>query len=136
MGWQLRVQKPPIRNILDLRNRCLNIWCNLSLVIYQGLVASMPRHFEAVLRAKEDESYDDENCESTSHYDFGGMQCFLCAHSWISRHLDATVIGIYVAINRRGSLICLQDAKEPRGILFDFGDSLPCKSLSLYGIRW
>ncbi|GFS88164.1 hypothetical protein NPIL_178231 [Nephila pilipes] len=50
MGWQLRVQRPPIRNISDLRDRCLNI--NLSPVIYQGLVASMPRRVEAKLRAK------------------------------------------------------------------------------------
>ncbi|GFU18556.1 transposase domain containing protein [Nephila pilipes] len=52
MGRQLRVQRPPIRNISDLRDRCLNIWDNLSPVIYQGLVASMPRRVEAVLRAK------------------------------------------------------------------------------------
>ncbi|GFT73296.1 transposase domain containing protein [Nephila pilipes] len=52
MGRQLRVQRPPIRNISDLRDRCLNIWYNLSPVIYQGLVASMPRRVEAVLRAK------------------------------------------------------------------------------------
>ncbi|GFS76025.1 zinc metalloproteinase nas-15 [Nephila pilipes] len=44
--------KPPIRNISDLRDRCLNIWYNLSPVIYQGLEASMPRRVEAVLRAK------------------------------------------------------------------------------------
>ncbi|GFT51866.1 transposase domain containing protein [Nephila pilipes] len=49
---QLRVQRPPIRNISDLRDRCLNIWYNLSPVIYQGLVASMLRRVEAVLRAK------------------------------------------------------------------------------------
>ncbi|GFT73834.1 transposase domain containing protein [Nephila pilipes] len=52
MGRQLRVQRPPIRNISDLRDRCLNIWYNLSPVIYQGLVASIPRRVEAVLRAK------------------------------------------------------------------------------------
>ncbi|GFT95307.1 transposase domain containing protein [Nephila pilipes] len=52
LGWQLRVQRPPIRNISDLRDRCLNIWYNLSPVIYQGLVASMPRRVEAVLLAK------------------------------------------------------------------------------------
>ncbi|GFU18856.1 uncharacterized protein NPIL_665821 [Nephila pilipes] len=52
MGRQLRVQRPPIRNISDLRDRCLNILYNLSPVIYQGLVASMPRRVEAVLRAK------------------------------------------------------------------------------------
>ncbi|GFX14712.1 transposable element Tc1 transposase [Trichonephila clavipes] len=38
MGRQLRVQRPPIHNISDLRDRCLNIWYNLSLAIYQGLV--------------------------------------------------------------------------------------------------
>ncbi|GFY08184.1 transposase domain containing protein [Trichonephila clavipes] len=43
MGWQLRVQRPPIRNISDLCDRCLNIWYNLSPAIYQGLVASMRR---------------------------------------------------------------------------------------------
>ncbi|GFU09566.1 hypothetical protein NPIL_108791, partial [Nephila pilipes] len=52
MGWQLRVQRLPIHNIWDLSNRCLNIWYNLSPVIYQGLVASMPRRVEAVLHAK------------------------------------------------------------------------------------
>ncbi|GFS68555.1 transposase domain containing protein, partial [Nephila pilipes] len=52
MGRKLRVQRPPIRNISDLRDRCLNIWYNLSSVIYQGLVASMPRRVAAVLRAK------------------------------------------------------------------------------------
>ncbi|GFT16147.1 transposase domain containing protein [Nephila pilipes] len=52
MGRQLRVQRPPIRNISDLRDRCLNIWYNLSPVIYQGLVTSMPRRVEAVLHAK------------------------------------------------------------------------------------
>ncbi|GFY19727.1 transposase domain containing protein [Trichonephila clavipes] len=52
MGRQLRVQRPPIHNISDLRDRCLNIWNNLSSAIYQGLVASMPWRVEAVLRAK------------------------------------------------------------------------------------
>ncbi|GFT50543.1 transposase domain containing protein [Trichonephila clavipes] len=52
MRWQLRVQRPPIRNISHLRDRCLNIWYNLSSAIYQGLVASMPRRIEAVLHAK------------------------------------------------------------------------------------
>ncbi|GFU48745.1 transposase domain containing protein [Nephila pilipes] len=52
MGRQLRVQRPPIHNISDLRDHCLNIWYNLSPVIYQGLVASMPRRVEAALRAK------------------------------------------------------------------------------------
>ncbi|GFV99621.1 transposable element Tcb1 transposase [Trichonephila clavipes] len=53
MGGQLRVQRPSIRNISDLRDRCLNIWYNLSPAIYQGLVASMPRRVEAVLHAKD-----------------------------------------------------------------------------------
>ncbi|GFU57744.1 transposase domain containing protein [Trichonephila clavipes] len=52
MGRQLRVQRPPIHNILDLCNCCLNIWYNLSPAIYQGLVASMPRRVEAVMCAK------------------------------------------------------------------------------------
>ncbi|CAL1266832.1 unnamed protein product [Larinioides sclopetarius] len=51
MGRQLRVQRPPIRNISDLRDRCLNISYNMSPAIYQGLLASMPRRVEAVLRA-------------------------------------------------------------------------------------
>ncbi|GFT50123.1 transposase domain containing protein [Nephila pilipes] len=51
MGRQLRVRRPPIRNISDLLDRCLNIWYNLSPVIYEVLVASMPRRVEAVLRA-------------------------------------------------------------------------------------
>ncbi|GFT99196.1 transposase domain containing protein [Trichonephila clavipes] len=52
MGRQLRIQRRTIRNIADLRERCLNIWYNLSPAIHQGLVASMPRRDEAVLRAK------------------------------------------------------------------------------------
>ncbi|GFW71536.1 transposase domain containing protein [Trichonephila clavipes] len=52
MSQQLRVQRPPIHNISDLRDRCLNIWYNLSPAIYQRLVTSMPRRVEAVLRAK------------------------------------------------------------------------------------
>ncbi|GFS78405.1 transposase domain containing protein [Trichonephila clavipes] len=52
MGGQLRVQRPPIRNISDSCDRCLNIWYNLSPAIYEGLVASMPRRVEAVLYAK------------------------------------------------------------------------------------
>ncbi|GFU57285.1 transposase domain containing protein [Trichonephila clavipes] len=52
MGQQLRVQRPPIHNISDLRDRCLNIWYNLSPAIYQGLVAFMPRRVEGVLSAK------------------------------------------------------------------------------------
>ncbi|GFU89838.1 hypothetical protein TNCV_4742791 [Trichonephila clavipes] len=38
MGRQLRVQRPPIHNISDLHDRCLNIWYTLSPAIYQGLV--------------------------------------------------------------------------------------------------
>ncbi|GFX45131.1 transposable element Tc1 transposase [Trichonephila clavipes] len=52
MRQQLRVQRPPIHNISDLRDPCLNIWYNLSPAIYQGLVISMPRRVEAVLGAK------------------------------------------------------------------------------------
>ncbi|GFS79622.1 transposase domain containing protein [Trichonephila clavipes] len=52
MGRQLRAQRPPIRNISDFCDSCLNIWYNLSPAIYQGLVASMPRRVEAVLYTK------------------------------------------------------------------------------------
>ncbi|GFT00840.1 transposase domain containing protein [Trichonephila clavipes] len=52
MGQQLRFQRQPIHNTSDLRDRCLNIWYNVSPAIYQELVASMPRRVEAVLRAK------------------------------------------------------------------------------------
>ncbi|GFX34709.1 transposase domain containing protein [Trichonephila clavipes] len=52
MGWQLRVQRPPIRNTSDLRDGCLNICYNLSPAIYRGLVAYMPRRVEAKLCAK------------------------------------------------------------------------------------
>ncbi|GFV15372.1 transposase domain containing protein [Trichonephila clavipes] len=52
MGRQLQVQRPPIRNISDLCDGCLNIWYNLSPTIYQGLVTSMPRRVEAVLYTK------------------------------------------------------------------------------------
>ncbi|GFW20405.1 transposase domain containing protein [Trichonephila clavipes] len=52
MGQQLRVQRAPIQNISDLRDYCLNIWYNVSPAIYKGLVASMPRRVEALLRAK------------------------------------------------------------------------------------
>ncbi|GFY19972.1 transposase domain containing protein [Trichonephila clavipes] len=52
MGRKLRVQRPPIRNMSDLCDRCLKIWYNLSPAIYQVLVASMPRRVEAVLYTK------------------------------------------------------------------------------------
>ncbi|GFW18024.1 transposase domain containing protein [Trichonephila clavipes] len=52
MRQQFRVQRPPIHNISDLRDRCLNIWYNEPPAIYQGLVTSLPRQVEAVLRAK------------------------------------------------------------------------------------
>jgi len=48
MERELRVQRQPIRNISDLRDRCLNIWYNLSPAIYQGLVASMPRRVQCI----------------------------------------------------------------------------------------
>ncbi|GFW39752.1 transposase domain containing protein [Trichonephila clavipes] len=59
MGRQLRVQRPPIRNISDLCDRCLNIWYNLSPAIYQGLVASMPRRVDAVLYAQGEPTCDE-----------------------------------------------------------------------------
>ncbi|GBN62255.1 hypothetical protein AVEN_3794-1 [Araneus ventricosus] len=43
MERQLRTQTPPCPNISTLRDRCLDIWNNLSTVMYQRLVASMPR---------------------------------------------------------------------------------------------
>ncbi|GBN26380.1 hypothetical protein AVEN_94260-1 [Araneus ventricosus] len=49
---QLRAQTPPCPNISTLRDRCLDIWYNLSPVMYQKLVASMPRRVAAVLKAK------------------------------------------------------------------------------------
>ncbi|GBL79301.1 hypothetical protein AVEN_92511-1 [Araneus ventricosus] len=41
--WQLRAQTPPCPNISTLCDRCLDIWYNPSPVMYQKLVASMPR---------------------------------------------------------------------------------------------
>ncbi|GFV93828.1 transposase domain containing protein [Trichonephila clavipes] len=52
MGQQLRVQRPPIHNISNLRDLCLNIWYNVSPAIYQGLVSPMRSRVETVLRAK------------------------------------------------------------------------------------
>ncbi|GBM45216.1 hypothetical protein AVEN_63828-1 [Araneus ventricosus] len=52
MEWQLRAQTPPCPNISTLRDRCLDICYNLSPVMYQKLVASMPRRVAAVLKAK------------------------------------------------------------------------------------
>ncbi|GBN67386.1 hypothetical protein AVEN_206033-1 [Araneus ventricosus] len=52
MERQLRAQTPPCPNISTLRYRCLDIWYNLSPVMYQKLVASMPRRVVAVLKAK------------------------------------------------------------------------------------
>ncbi|GBN64101.1 hypothetical protein AVEN_20952-1 [Araneus ventricosus] len=52
MERQLRAQTPPCPNISTLRDRCLDIWYNLSPVMYQKLVASMPRRVVAVLKAK------------------------------------------------------------------------------------
>ncbi|GBL94520.1 Transposable element Tc1 transposase [Araneus ventricosus] len=54
MERQLRAQTPPCPNISTLRDRCLDIWYNLSPVMYQKLVASMPRRVVAVLKAKGD----------------------------------------------------------------------------------
>ncbi|GBN98080.1 hypothetical protein AVEN_52890-1 [Araneus ventricosus] len=52
MEWQLRAQTPLCPNISTLRDRCLDIWCNLSPIMHQKLVASMPRRVAAVLKAK------------------------------------------------------------------------------------
>ncbi|GBM05610.1 hypothetical protein AVEN_202244-1 [Araneus ventricosus] len=43
MEQQLRAQTPPCSNISTFRDRCLDIWYNLSPVTYQKLVVSMPR---------------------------------------------------------------------------------------------
>ncbi|GBM98327.1 Transposable element Tc1 transposase [Araneus ventricosus] len=52
MERQLRAQTPPCPNISTLRDRYLDIWYNLSPVMYQKLVASMPRRVADVLKAK------------------------------------------------------------------------------------
>ncbi|GBM41833.1 Transposable element Tc1 transposase [Araneus ventricosus] len=52
MERQLRAQTPPCPNISTLRDRFLDIWYNLSPVMYQKLGASMPRRVAAVLKAK------------------------------------------------------------------------------------
>ncbi|GBN19316.1 Transposable element Tc1 transposase [Araneus ventricosus] len=52
MERQLRAQTPPYPNISTLRDRCLDIWYNLSPVMYRKLVTSMPRRIAAVLKAK------------------------------------------------------------------------------------
>ncbi|GBM40355.1 hypothetical protein AVEN_85411-1 [Araneus ventricosus] len=52
MEWQLRAQTPPCANISTLRDRCLDIWYNLSPVMNQKLLASTPRRVAAVLKAK------------------------------------------------------------------------------------
>ncbi|GBM89148.1 hypothetical protein AVEN_140468-1 [Araneus ventricosus] len=52
MERQLRAQTPPCPYISTLRNRYLDIWYNLSPVMYQTLVASMPTQVAAVLKAK------------------------------------------------------------------------------------
>ena len=44
-----RVQILPRRNILDLRDRCLNIRYNLSPATYQGLMVSIPRRVAIML---------------------------------------------------------------------------------------
>ncbi|GBN25451.1 Transposable element Tcb1 transposase [Araneus ventricosus] len=53
MEQQLRAQTPPCPKISTLRDRCLDIWYNLSPVMYQALVASLPTRVAAVLKAKE-----------------------------------------------------------------------------------
>ncbi|GBL95667.1 hypothetical protein AVEN_251805-1 [Araneus ventricosus] len=48
MERQHRAQAPPCPNISTLLDRCLDIWYNLSPVMYQKLVASMPRRVATV----------------------------------------------------------------------------------------
>ncbi|GBN35813.1 hypothetical protein AVEN_66284-1 [Araneus ventricosus] len=43
MERHLRAQTPPCQNISTLRDRCLDIWYNPFPVMYQKLVAAMPR---------------------------------------------------------------------------------------------
>ncbi|GBO00583.1 Transposable element Tc1 transposase [Araneus ventricosus] len=56
MERQLRAQTPPCPHISTLRDRCLDIWYNLSPIMYQKLLASMPitlknfRNFRATAR--------------------------------------------------------------------------------------
>ncbi|GBL87094.1 hypothetical protein AVEN_218784-1 [Araneus ventricosus] len=52
MERQLRAQTLPCPNISTLRDRCLDIWYNLSPITYQKLMASMPWRVAAVLKAK------------------------------------------------------------------------------------
>ncbi|GBM97547.1 hypothetical protein AVEN_246226-1 [Araneus ventricosus] len=52
MERQLRAQTPPCPNVSTLRNRCLDICYNVSPVMYQTLVASIPRRVAAVWKAK------------------------------------------------------------------------------------
>ncbi|GBN75143.1 Transposable element Tc1 transposase [Araneus ventricosus] len=52
MERQLRAETPPCPNISTLRDHSLDIWYNLSPVMYQKLVASMRRRIAAVLKVK------------------------------------------------------------------------------------
>ncbi|GBN63036.1 Transposable element Tc1 transposase [Araneus ventricosus] len=52
MERQLRSQTPPCPNISTFRDRCLDIWYNLSPVMNQKLVASTPRRVAAVSKVK------------------------------------------------------------------------------------
>ncbi|GBM40893.1 Transposable element Tc1 transposase [Araneus ventricosus] len=52
MEQQLGAQTPPYPNISTLRDSYLDIWYNLSLVMYQKLVASMSRLVPSLLKAK------------------------------------------------------------------------------------
>ncbi|GBO40335.1 hypothetical protein AVEN_258057-1 [Araneus ventricosus] len=49
---QLRAETLPCPNISNLRDSFLDIWHNLCPVMYQKLVAYMPRRVAAVLKAK------------------------------------------------------------------------------------
>ncbi|GBM22014.1 Transposable element Tc1 transposase [Araneus ventricosus] len=52
MERHLRAQTPPSQNISTLFYSCLDIWYNLSPVMYQKLVASMPRRIAVILKPK------------------------------------------------------------------------------------
>ncbi|GBM07791.1 hypothetical protein AVEN_33086-1 [Araneus ventricosus] len=52
MERQLGAQTPPCQKISTLCDRCLDIWYNLSPVMYQKLVTPIPKRVAAVLKAK------------------------------------------------------------------------------------
>ena len=47
----VRAHRPPPRNLRELGDLCVQLWCQLPPATYQGLIASMPRRVAAVIRA-------------------------------------------------------------------------------------